>query len=68
MFWLWRYLLADYAEAAVLSDALVGLPQHRVKGLVAVSERRRGVTRDSEGSNVNLWEVKYYTPFILSCK
>lgn len=54
MFWLWRYLLADDAEAAVLSDALVGLPQHRVKGLVAVSERRRGVTRDSEGSNVNL--------------
>ena len=49
-----RYLLADEAETAVLSDALVGLPQHRVKGLVAVSERRRRVTRDGEGSDVNL--------------
>lgn len=49
-----RYLLTDEAEAPVLSDALVGLPQHRVKGLVAVSECHRGVTRDSEGSNVNL--------------
>lgn len=68
MFWLWRYLLADEAEAAVLPDALVGLPQHRVKGLVAVSECRGGVTRDSEGSNVNLWEMKYYTLFNLSCK
>lgn len=49
-----RYLLTDEAEAAVLPDTLVRLPQHRVEGLVAVPERRSGVTRDSEGSNVNL--------------
>lgn len=53
-----RYLLTDVAEAPVLSDALVSLPQHRVKGLVAVPERRSGVTRDSKGSNVNLLEIK----------
>lgn len=53
-----RYLLTDEAEAPVLSDALVGLPQHRVKGLVAVSERRSGVTGDGEGSNVNLREIR----------
>lgn len=52
------YLFTDEAEAPVLSDTLVGLPQHRVKGLVAVSERRRGVTGDSEGGHVNLEEIK----------
>lgn len=49
-----RYLLTDVAEAAVLSDAFKGLPKHRVKGLVAVSEHRSGVTRDCKGSDVNL--------------
>lgn len=52
------YLLTDEAEAPVLPHTLVGLPQNRVKGLVAVSERRSGVTGDSEGSNVNLEETK----------
>lgn len=53
------YLLADEAEAAVLPDALVRLTQHRVEGFVAVPERRRGVTGDREGSDVNLREMKY---------
>ena len=52
------YLLTDEGEGPVLSDALVGLPQHRVKGLVAVPERRGGVAGDRKGSNVNLWEMK----------
>lgn len=46
-------------EAAVLSDALVRLSQHWVEGLVAVSECRRGVSRDGKGSNVNLERIKY---------
>lgn len=55
----WKFhLLTDVAEAPVLSDALIRLPEHWVKGLVAVSECRRGVTRDSEGSDVNLEETK----------
>lgn len=53
-----RYLFADETEAAVISSAFKGLPQNWVKGLVAVSESRSGVTRDSKGSNVDLW-VKY---------
>lgn len=53
-----RYLLADETEAPVLSDALKGLPQHRVEGFVAISERRGGVTGDGECSNVNLYQIK----------
>lgn len=52
------YLLTDETEAAVVSSAFKGLPQNWVKGLVAVSEGRGGVTGDSEGSDVDLW-VKY---------
>lgn len=62
-----RYLLADEAEATILSDALEGFPQHWVKGLVAVSERCSGVTRDGEGSNVNLYEIKQKS-FVFFCK
>ena len=54
-----RYLLADEAETPVLSDALVGLPQHRVKGLVVVSKCCSGVARNSKGSNVNLQNKKH---------
>lgn len=55
----WKsHLLTDVAEAPVFSDALIRLPKHWVKGLVAVPECRRGVTRDSKGSNVNLEETK----------
>ena len=53
-----RYLLADETEASVLSDALKGLPQHRVEGFVSISEGGGGVTRDGEGSNVNLNRIK----------
>ena len=63
-----RYLLADEAEAAVLPDALVRLPQHRVERLVSVPERRRGVTRDGKGSNVNLKERNQYMWIILTHK
>lgn len=49
-----RYLLADEAEAAVFSGAFKGFTQNWVKGLVAVSEGRSGVTRNSEGSNIYL--------------
>lgn len=49
-----RYLFADETEAAVVSSAFKGLTQNWVKGLVAVSEGRGGVTRDSKGSNVDL--------------
>lgn len=52
-----RYLLTEEAKAPVLSVALVGLAQHRVKRLVAVPESCGGVTRDGEGSNVNLSEI-----------
>lgn len=58
MFLFLRYLLADEAEAAVLPDALVRFPQHRVEGLVAVPEGGGGVTGDGEGSDVNLQEIK----------
>lgn len=47
-------LLADVVEAPVFSDALVRLPKQWVEGLVAVPERRRGVSRDGKGSDVNL--------------
>lgn len=53
-----NYLLTNEAETSILSDALVGLPQHRVKGLIAVSECCSGVTGNGEGSNVNLNPIK----------
>lgn len=53
-----RYLLTDEAKTSILSDALIGFPQHRIKGLIAVSERRSGITRNSKGSNVDLDKQK----------
>lgn len=49
-----KYLFADETEATIISGAFKGLPQNWVKGLVAVSESRSGVTRDSKGSNIDL--------------
>ena len=50
-------LLADHPKPAVFPHTLVGLPQHRVEGLVAVPEDRRSIPRDGEGSHVDLQEV-----------
>ena len=56
-----RYLLADEAEAAVLPDALVRLPQHRVERLVAIPPGGPGVAGDGERCYVHLYdEIKYY--------
>ena len=48
------YLLADVAEAALLTVALVGLPQDRVEGFVAVTPGSPGIARDGEHSHVHL--------------
>lgn len=52
------YLLTNEAETSILSNALEGLPQHRVKGLIAASECCSGVTGNGKGSNVNLNQMK----------
>ena len=46
-----RYLLSDVSESSVLSDALEGLAEQRVEGLVAGARLARPVHRDGEGGN-----------------
>lgn len=48
------YLLTDVTKASVLSDAFIGLTQHRVEGLVAVSPGSPGIARDGECSHIDL--------------
>lgn len=48
------YLLTDVAEALVLSQTFIGLPQEWVEGLVAVAVVSCSITRDGEGTNVDL--------------